>query len=67
VLVVSKNSRVDLEVQQVRAREEHRLLDLALRIGLDEQIHRAIRLVFVHRLKTGDVNVLAGPFRRGEL
>jgi len=62
-----KEQQVDLEVQQVCAGEEDGLLDLGLRVGVDEQIHRAVGMVLVHRLKTGDVHVGRGPLGGGQL
>jgi hypothetical protein len=62
-----EEQQVDLEVEQVRDGEEHRFLHLRLRVGLDEQVHRPIRLVLIHRSQPGDGGVVAGPLGRGEL
>ena len=62
-----KEEQVDLEIEQVGGGEEHRLLDLGLGVGLDQQIHRPVGLVLVHRVKARDVRVLADPLRGGQL
>ncbi len=62
-----EEQQVDLEIEEVRAREEHRFLQLAFGVGLDEQIHRAVALVLVHRRQAWDVDVLGCPLRGGEL
>jgi len=56
-----EEEQVDLEIQEVGAGEEDRLLHLRLRVGLDQQVKRAVGLVVVHPRKTGDRRVLGGP------
>ncbi len=62
-----EEQQVDLEVEQVRHREEHRFLHRALGVGLDQQVHRPIRLVLVHHGQAGDDHVLTDPFGGREL
>ena len=53
-----EQQQVDLEVEQVGDGEEHRLLHLGLGVGLDQQVHRPVRLVLIHRLQPGDRDVV---------
>ncbi len=62
-----EEQQVDLEVQQVRDGEEHGLLHLRLGVGLDEQVHRPIRLVLIHAVQPRDRRVMRGPLGRGQL
>jgi hypothetical protein len=64
---VSKKQQVDLEVEQVGGGDEHGLLDLGLRVGLDQQVHRAVGVIVVHPVKAGDRRVVAGPLGGREL
>ncbi len=62
-----EEQQVHLQVEQVRDREEHRLLHPGLRVGLHQQIHRPVRLVVVHAAKARDDDVLACPRGRPKL
>ena len=62
-----EEQQVDLEVQEVGAGEEHRLLHLRLGVGRREHVHRPVGLVLVHRLQTRDVHIGRGPLGRGQL
>ena len=62
-----EQQHVDLQVQEVGDGEEHRLLHPGLGVGLDEEVHRPVRLVLIHRLQAGDRDVVGDPLRRSEL
>ncbi len=62
-----EEQQVDLEVEQIGRGEEHGLLNLGLRVGIDEQVHRAVGVIVVHGLQAGDVDIVAGPLRGGQL
>lgn len=62
-----EEQQVDLEVEEVCHREEDGLLHLGLAIGRDEEVHRPVGLVLVHRGKPGDRDVLGRPGGGGEL
>ena len=67
VLVVSKNSRSTSRFNRSAIAKNTAAWDLALGVGLDERVHRAVGLVLIHLGQSGDVNVLPNPLRRGEL
>ena len=62
-----EEQQVDLEVEQVGDGEEHRFLHLGLGVGVDQEVHRPIGLVLVHRLQPGDRDVAGGPLGGGQL
>jgi hypothetical protein len=62
-----EEQHVDLEVEQVRHGEEHRLLHPALGIGLHQQVHRPVRLVVIHARQARDDDILGCPLRRRQL
>jgi len=62
-----KEEQIDLEIQEIGAAEEDRLLQLRLRVGLDQQVERPVGLVVVHPVETGDRDVLGGPLGRRQL
>jgi hypothetical protein len=58
-----EEQQVDLEVQQIRAGEEHRFLDLALGVGIDEQIHRAVAVILADLIEARDGDIVRSPLR----
>jgi hypothetical protein len=52
-----RQPRVDLEIEQIRHPEEHRLLHFGLLVRLHQQVHRPIRLVLVHARQPVDRDV----------
>jgi len=60
-----EEDHVDLEVQEVRDREEHRLLH-PLGAG-EEEVHRPVQLVVCDLLDPGENNIAADPPGRLEL
>ena len=60
-----EEDHVDLEVEQVRDREEHRLLH-PLGAG-EEEVHRPVQLVVCDLLDPGENNIAADPPGRLEL
>jgi hypothetical protein len=62
-----EEEQVDLEVQEVGAGEEDRLLHLRLGVPVDEQIERPVGLIVVHRFQPRDRDVLGGPLGRRQL
>ncbi len=62
-----EEEQIDLEVQQVGAGEEDRLLHPRLCVRFDQQVERAVGLVVVHPHKAGDRHVLGGPLGRRQL
>ncbi len=42
-------------------------MDLGLSVGLDQQIHRPIRLIIVHRLEPRQGDIVGDPFGGGQL
>ena len=62
-----EEQQVDLEVEQVRHGEEHRLLHVRVGVGFDEQVHRPVGLILIHAVQTGDGHVVRGPVGGGEL
>jgi len=43
------------------------LLHLRLAVGLDQQVHRPVALIFIHARQPGDVHVQRRPFGGCEL
>ncbi|CAB4604964.1 unannotated protein [freshwater metagenome] len=62
-----EEQQIDLQVEEIGDGEEHRLLHLGLRISGDQQIHRPIRLILIHRLQPRDRDVVRRPLRSGQL
>jgi hypothetical protein len=62
-----EEQQVDFEVEQVGDGEEHRFLHLRVGVGLDQQVHRPIRLIVIHALQARDGDIVAGPLGGGEL
>ncbi len=62
-----EQQQIHLEVQQIGDGEEHRLLHPCLGVGLDQQVHRPVGLVLVHRLQPRDMHVARRPLGRGQL
>src|ERR1022692_2076270 len=60
-----EEDHIDLEVQQMRDAEEHRLLH-ALR-ALQQEVHRTVELIVTDALHTLDENVTPDPARRLQL
>ena len=65
--MVSNSSTSTSQVEQVGHREEHRLLHRGGGVGLDQQVHRPIRLIVGQRVQPGDRHVQGGPLGRGQL
>jgi hypothetical protein len=62
-----EEQQVDLEIEQIRHGEEHRLLHLGLRVRFHQQVHRPIRLVLVHPRQPVDRDVTHRPLGGGQL
>jgi hypothetical protein len=56
-----EEQHVDFEGQEVRDGEEDGFLDGAVRVGVQQHVHRPVGLVFVHRLQARDRRVLRHP------
>jgi hypothetical protein len=56
-----EEQQVDFQVEQVGHGEKHRLLHPPGRVGVDQQIHRPVRLILVHAGQSRDGRVLADP------
>jgi hypothetical protein len=52
-----EQEQVDFEVEQVRGGEEHRLLHLPFHVGVDQNVHRPVRLILIHLRQAGDGDV----------
>ena len=64
---MSKNSRSTSRLSRSATAKNTASCTLALGVGLDEQVHRPVGLVLVHRVEPGDRDVAGCPLGGGQL